>query len=80
MGEENNLLENIEKRLDTFLRPVNPEENYVNSLESRLFTESHISIERENTLRIILLIGLAFTFGLGMVLLLNRIFSRDKKS
>lgn len=76
MGEERNLFEIIEKRLYHALLPVNPEEKYIDSLNTRLFTEPRISIERDSTLKIILFLCLAFITGFTMVLLINEIFSQ----
>ncbi|MBM3137500.1 MAG: hypothetical protein FJZ98_04870 [Chloroflexi bacterium] len=76
MGEENKLFELIERKLDQALLPVNPEENYISSLNTRLFSHPRISIERDKTLKIILLVFLAFTTGSLVIFLMHVLFSR----
>jgi hypothetical protein len=79
MGDESNLFELIEKRLDQALLPVNPEEKYVSSLNTRLFSQPRISIERDNTLKIVLFLCLAFVTGVTIVILINEIFGRESE-
>lgn len=79
MGEENNLYDFIEKRLDQALLPVNPEEKYISSLNTRLFSQPRISIERDNTLKIILFLCFTFITGFTIVLIINEIFSNGSK-
>jgi len=74
MGDDKNLFEMIEKRLDQALLPVRPEENYISSLNNRLFSHPRISIERDNTLKIILFLCLAFFTGFAILILINEIF------
>jgi hypothetical protein len=79
MGEERNLFELIEKKLGQALMPVNPEEKYISSLNTRLFSEPRISIERDNTLKIILFFCFAFITGFAILLLINEIFAHGSK-
>lgn len=79
MGEESNLIEFIEKKLDNILLPVNLENNYIDQLNSRLFKEPQISLERENYVKLVFLIVFAFLSGFTIVIIINRIFSYGKK-
>ncbi len=79
MEKEINLLEILEKRLDKTLMPVTPEERYISNLNSRLLSEPRISIERNNVLKVILFVGLAFITGFTIFLFINEIFSHNTK-
>jgi hypothetical protein len=79
MGEESSLFELIEKKLDQALLPVNPEEKYISTLNSRLFSQPRISIERDDTIKIILFLCLAFITGFTIVLFINEIFAHGSK-
>jgi hypothetical protein len=79
MGEESSLFELIEKKLDQALLPVNPEEKYISTLNTRLFIQPRISIERDSTIKIILFLCLAFITGFTFVLLFNEIFAHGSK-
>lgn len=80
MGEEKNLLELIEKRLDRALLPMNPEDDYLNNLNSKLFSQQRISIEKGDYLRAILLISFAFVTGISILLIIKGFFPSPKKS
>ena len=80
MGEENSLLEHIERKLDKALLPIKPEDDYLSRLNSRLFSERRISIERDNYLKVILLGCLAFVTGFSILLIFKGILSPSKKS
>jgi hypothetical protein len=77
MESHNKEILSIEKRLDSILRPVNPEESYITSLKKRLKKESGITIDKPDYLFVLLIVGSLFFFGLTIVLLLNLL---DKKS
>jgi hypothetical protein len=66
----------IEKKLDSILRPVNPEEGYVANLKNRLLSEPDILIERPNYLYVLLLFGSLLFFGAFFVWLINRFVNR----
>lgn len=80
MGEENSLLELIERKLDKALMPINPEDDYLNRLNSRLFSEQRIAIERENYLKVIFLVCLAFVTGFSILLIFKGVPSPSKKA
>lgn len=75
--DTNNLeINSIEKKLDSILQPVNPEESYITSLKRRLLNESGVTVEKPDYLFILLIIGSLFFFGIILVWLLNYIFNR----
>jgi len=78
MGEENRLFEIIERKLDKALQPITPENDYLSRLDSRLFSEQRIAIERENYLKVILLVCLAFSTGISILLIFKGILSPSK--
>jgi hypothetical protein len=78
MENNNQEILSIEKRLDSILKPVNPEENYMTSLKQRLKNESGITIDKPDYLLVILIVGSLFFFGLTIVLILNLV--NHKKS
>ncbi len=80
MGEENNLLELIEKKLDRALLPMNPEDDYLSNLNSKLFSQQRISIEKGDYFRAILLVSFAFVTGISILLIIRGLFSSSKKS
>jgi len=80
MGEENSLFEIIERKLDKALLPITPEDDYLNRLDSRLFSEQQIAIERQNYLKVILLVCLAFVTGFLILLIFKGIQTPSKKS
>ena len=71
MKNTNDDIQVIEKRLDSILRPVNPEESYITSLKERLKKDSGISIDKPDFILVLLIVGSLFIFGLTIVLLLN---------
>lgn len=68
-------IEILEKRLYSVLHPVEPEENFIKRIKSRLLISPAISLERNNQLIILLMICFAFFGGLVFIYLLNRLFS-----
>jgi hypothetical protein len=80
MGEDNSLLELLEIKLGKALLPINPEDDYLNNLNSKLFSEQRIYVERENYLKTILFVCLALVTGFSIFLLIKSIFLPSKKS
>ena len=76
MDTNNSEINSIEKKLDSILLPVNPEESYITSLKHRLLNESGVTLEKPDYLFILLFIGSFFFFGLFIVWLINYIFNR----
>jgi len=79
MKEDNQLINLLEKKLDTALLPVDIEEKYVDQLRVRLFKAPLISVEKDNYLLIVSLICLSFITGLIFVFILSRMFSSNRK-
>ena len=69
----------IEKKLDSFLRPVNPEESFAVNLKNRLLIEPNITIEKPDYLFVLVLISSIFFIGVLFVWLLYRIFKRNSE-
>lgn len=69
----------IEKKLDSFLRPVNPEESFADKLKNRLLIEPNITIEKPDYLFVLVLISSIFFTGVLFVWLLYRIFERNSE-
>ncbi len=67
----------IEEKLESFLRPVNPKEEFASNLKNRLLTEPEITIENSDNLSIIILVCSIFIFGVLFVWILFRFFSRN---
>ncbi len=67
MDTNNNEINLIEKKLDSILRPINPEERYVSNLKQRLLSKSNITIDRPNYQVIFLSISSFFIFGVFLV-------------
>lgn len=65
----------IEKKLDSILRPVNPEESYVDNLKHRLLNGPGITIEKPDYLFALLFIGSLLFIGVFLVWLLNRLMN-----
>jgi len=66
----------IEKRLDSFLQPVIPEESFVSNLKNRLLIEPNITIEKPDYLFVLVIISSIFFIGVLFVWLLYRIFDK----
>jgi hypothetical protein len=77
MDTKINDFSSIEKKLDSFLRPVNPEESFAVNLKHRLQIEPGITIEKPDYLFVLLFIGSLFTAGIVLVWLLHRILNRN---
>lgn len=71
--------DSIEKRLDSFLRPVNPEESFATNLKNRLLIEPDITIEKPDYLIVLALIGSIFFVGVLVVWILYRIINRNSE-
>ena len=56
MDIKNKDFTSIEKKLDSFLRPVNPEENFASNLKLSLLNEPEITIEKPDYLFVLLFI------------------------
>lgn len=69
----------IEKKLDSFLRPVNPEERFAVNLKNRLLIEPNITIEKPDYLFVLVTISSIFFIGVLFVWLLYRIFERNSE-
>jgi hypothetical protein len=65
----------IEKKLDSFLRPVNPEESFAANLKHRLLKDPGIAIEKPDYLFVLLFIGSLFFIGVLLVWILNLLFN-----
>ena len=69
--------DSIEKRLDSILRPVSPEESYIRSLKNRLgYYKSAVVIDKPDYFMVILLVCSFFFFGLLIIWLFNLIFKK----
>jgi hypothetical protein len=77
MDINNKDFSSIEKKLDSFLRPVNPEESFASNLKLRLLNEPGITIEKPDYLFVLLFICSLFFIGVLMIWLLNRIFNKQ---
>jgi hypothetical protein len=69
-------MNSIEKRLDSILKPISPEKNYITNLERRLLNESRISIDKPDYLYPILFASSFFFIGLIIVWILNHLLNR----
>ena len=67
----------IEKKLDSFLRPVNPEERFAANLKHRLLIEPVVTIEKPDYLYVLFFIGFLFFTGVLLVWLVYRMFNRN---
>ena len=65
--------DSFEKKLDSILKPVSPEEDYITKLKNRLFNEQNIAIEKPDFALIIILICSFFFFGIVLVWIFNRL-------
>ncbi len=79
MDTKNNDLTTIENKLDSFLRPVNPGENFAARLKDRLLIEPDITIEKPDYLVVLALIGSIFSIGVAVVWILYRIINQKSK-
>jgi len=79
MDTKNKDLTYIEKKLDLFLRPVNPEESFAANLKNRLLFEPDITIEKPNHLFVLALVGSIFFVGVLVVWILYKIFDRNSE-
>jgi len=79
MDKENKDFSSIEKKLDSFLRPVNPEENFAINLKNRLLSEPAITIEKPDYYFVLATISSIFFIGVLFVWLLYRIFERNSE-
>jgi len=79
MNTKNNDLTSIEEKLNTFLRPVNPEEDFTAKLKNRLLLEPEITIEKPDYLFVLGLIGTIFFIGVLVVWILYRIFNKKSE-
>jgi len=66
----------IEKKLDSFLQPVNPEESFAANLKKRLLIEPNITIEKPDYLFVLIIISSIFFIGVLFVWLLYRIYGK----
>jgi hypothetical protein len=80
MGKTINDLNSIEAKLDSFLRPVNPEEGFVVKLKDRLLVEPEITIEKPDYLIVLTLVGSMFFVGVLVVWILYRLINRKPDS
>ncbi len=76
MGKTINNLNSIEAKLDSLLRPVNPEESFADKLKDRLLVEPEITVEQPNYLIVLTLVGSIFFAGVLVVWILYRILNR----
>jgi len=79
MDTKNNDFTAIENKLDSFLRPVNPEESFAVRLRNRLLIEPDITIEKPDYLVVLALIGSIFFIGVLVVWILYRIINRKSE-
>jgi hypothetical protein len=79
MKNTNNDILIIEKRLDSILRPVNPEESYITDLKERLKRDPGISIDKPDYILVLFIIGSFFIFGLIIVLLINLLKRKNSR-
>jgi len=66
----------IEKKLDSFLQPVNPEESFAANLKNRLLIEPSITIDQPEYLFVLVIISSIFFIGVLFVWLLYCIFDK----
>jgi len=71
--------DDIEIRLDEYLRPVTPGKDFIDKLRNRLFDEPTISIEYPEYIYLVLFICLSFTFGIGLIWILSRLIRQSRK-
>ena len=71
--------DDIENRLDEYLRPVAPGKDFIKELRDRLFEEPKISLEYPANIYLILFICLSFTFGIGLIWALSSLIWRKRK-
>ena len=76
MDTKINDLTSIEKKLDSFLQPVNPEESFAVKLKNRLLFEPDITIEKPDYLFVLALVGSILFFGVLVVWILYQIINR----
>jgi len=79
METKNRNFDSIEKKLNSILRPVIPEEDYITKLRNRLFNEQNIAIEKPDYALITLIVCSFFFFGIVLVWIFNR-FLKHKDS
>jgi hypothetical protein len=79
MDTKNKDLTSIEKKLDSFLRPVNPEESFAVKLKNRLLVEPDITIEKPDYLFVLTIIGSIFFMGVLIVWILYRVINRNSE-
>ena len=71
--------EDIELKLNEFLRPISPEEDFIEHLKSRLFNKQGVIIENPNYIYAILFICLSFSFGIGLIFIFARFFRKTQR-
>jgi hypothetical protein len=69
----------IEKQLDSFLRPVNPEENFAAKLKNRLLIEPEVTLEKPDYPVVMALIGSIFFTGVLVVWILYRLVNKKSE-
>ena len=75
MDTKVNDFSSIEKKLDSILRPLNPEESYAANLKQRLLSDPRITVEKQDYLFVIFIIGSLFFIGILLVWFLNRLMN-----
>ena len=75
MDTKINDFSSIEKKLDSILRPLNPEESYAANLKQRLLSDPRITVEKQDYLFVIFIIGSLFFIGILLVWFLNRLMN-----
>ena len=75
MDTKINDFSSIEKKLDSILRPLNPEEAYAANLKHRLLSDPRITVEKPDYLIVLFMIGSLFFIGVLLVWLLNRLMN-----
>jgi len=68
----------LEQKLDKLLNPVAPNSNYISELQKKLLSRADVSVEYPNYLMIIIILGSGLALGLGLVIILNHLFSRNR--
>ncbi len=68
----------LEQKLDKLLNPVAPNSNYISELQKKLLSRADVSVEYPNYLMIIIILGSGLALGLGLVIILNYLFSRNR--
>ena len=71
--------DDLEIRLDEYLRPITPGKDFIEKLRNRLLEEPRVSIEYPEYIYLILFICLSFTFGIGLIWALSRLIRHRRE-